>query len=326
MIEKLKEDLYSLSLPLPIPSLKSINVYVIKKERESLLIDTGMNTKESFGHLLEAFNSIGVEPNRLNIFITHFHIDHFGNVIRLIKWGKGVKIFIHEEDWKNICLLKKGLLKKEVFEFIRKSGFPYEDTSSLFPKYVEEAYEIERKDFIKFVRDKEILEFGDGDFLCLHTPGHTKGHMTLLQLSSGLFFSGDHILKEITPTIQARLRPENPLKDYLSSLKKINELSIECVLPAHGSPFKGVKERIEELLIHHERRSKEILSILEGEKSIYEIASLMKWDIGEGNFASLPFEQRLFATGETMAHLRYLEEKGLVKGRVVGVYKWKRVS
>ncbi|MDD1766288.1 MAG: hypothetical protein LUQ00_00005, partial [Candidatus Methanomethyliaceae archaeon] len=69
------------------------------------------------------------------------------------------------------------------------------------------------------------------------------------------------------------------------------------------------KERIRELKRHHEARLKEVLSILgKGRQNAFQVALQMTWDIGYKSWDSFPSAQKLFAFGEAMAHLKYLEE------------------
>ena len=63
---------------------------------------------------------------------------------------------------------------------------------------------------------------------------------------------------------------------------------------------------------HHHVRAEEILTILSaGPLSAFQVAAGMTWNI-EGSWEEFPMEQKWFATGETIAHLEYLEEKGRI--------------
>jgi hypothetical protein len=45
----------------------------------------------------------------------------------------------------------------------------------------------------------------------------------------------------------------------------------------------------------------------------YDIAAGMTWDIDCENWEQFPIAQKWFATGEAIAHLRYLESEGRIK-------------
>ena len=85
-------------------------------------------------------------------------------------------------------------------------------------------------------------------------------------------------------------------------------------MPGHRGTFTNCKERIQELKHHHQERLDEIISILgKGMKSAFQIASEMSWDIVYDSWDLFPVPQKWFAIGETIAHLKYLEGKGMIR-------------
>jgi glyoxylase-like metal-dependent hydrolase (beta-lactamase superfamily II) len=141
------------------------------------------------------------------------------------------------------------------------------------------------------------------------------GHICLYERTKKAFLSGDHILNPISPSVGLHAQSMgNPLSDYLSSLQAIRELDVEMVLPAHGDEFGGFRERIDELMEHHEERLQEICEILtrRGGQTAYETASGMKWNL-EGDFEDWPPFMRRLATTEALAHLELLVSRGAVQ-------------
>jgi hypothetical protein len=51
----------------------------------------------------------------------------------------------------------------------------------------------------------------------------------------------------------------------------------------------------------------------QGTQNACEIAALMEWDLSYKTWDEFPVQQKWFAIGEVIAHLRYLEQKSLVK-------------
>jgi glyoxylase-like metal-dependent hydrolase (beta-lactamase superfamily II) len=152
--------------------------------------------------------------------------------------------------------------------------------------------------------------------------------MCLYEPEKKIHIAGDHILQDITPNIQCWSDKENPLEKYLSSLDKVHKLDIGLVLPGHRRLFKEHRARIDELKRHHEKRAEEILDILKkGSGSAFEVASDMTWDIKFDSWDDFPVAQKWFATGETISHLRFLEEKQLVtkENNNSGIQKYRLV-
>ena len=106
----------------------------------------------------------------------------------------------------------------------RKYGFPKADfgrNTDIHPgrKYCQDK----RVDFT-YVNDGDVLHYGGYHLQMVETPGHTPGHMCLYDADKKILFCGDHILGTITPNICIELSTENPLNDYLESLKKVEQL------------------------------------------------------------------------------------------------------
>ncbi|MBT9133076.1 MAG: Hydroxyacylglutathione hydrolase GloC [Firmicutes bacterium] len=217
-------------------------------------------------------------------------------------------IFDHASSW-----------LEEQSHFARMHGFPESELQRILEghpglKYISRG----RLDF-HLVKEGGTISIGDYAFECIETPGHTMGHMCLYEADKKLFISGDHILGDITPNISAWSDEENRLNQYLISLDKVHHLDVELVLPGHRGYFKNFRERIQQLKSHHQARADEVLSILqEGNKNAFQVASEMSWDMTYKTWVLFPSMQKWFATGEAIAHLRYLEEKGKVRREVEG--------
>jgi glyoxylase-like metal-dependent hydrolase (beta-lactamase superfamily II) len=106
----------------------------------------------------------------------------------------------------------------------------------------------------------------------------------------------------------------NALGDYIKSLDMVYNLAVDLVLPGHRNFFKDLKGRIDELKEHHQLRAAEVMDVV-GSKvmNAYEIAAGMTWDIDCATWEEFPIAQKWFATGEAIAHLRYLESEGKIK-------------
>ena len=77
--------------------------------------------------------------------------------------------------------------------------------------------------------------------------------------------------------------------------------------------------RIAELHDHHRNRVEEVLAILQtGGSDAFRVASQMTWDIVCESWDQFPFGQKWFATGEAIAHLRYLEEQRKIHKEMQG--------
>lgn len=303
MYKEILPNLYLIEIPLPNNPLKSLNSYVIKGPERNLIIDTGMNRKECSEVMDLSLQELDVRLENTDFFITHMHSDHSGLVGAMATDTS--KVYCSRPD-------AGVILGKEPWDKIlagaRAHGFPEEELKTILEKHP--GYKYAPRGDIKFdiVQDGDEITAGDYRFVCVATPGHTRGHMCLYEPDKKVLVSGDHILADITPNISLFVpEEENPLEDYLANLDKVYQMDIELVLPGHRSLIYDVRKRIDELKRHHRERAEEILVILrKGSANAYQIASQMKWDIDCRTWEEFPTAQKWFATGEAIAHLRYL--------------------
>jgi glyoxylase-like metal-dependent hydrolase (beta-lactamase superfamily II) len=312
MIEEILMNLYKIEIPLPGNPLRAVNSYVIKGPDHNLIIDTGMNREECLKEMQAGLNSIGIDLRKTDFFITHMHTDHLGLISNLVTDGSTV--YFNQRDVDGIEFFDRR--RDDFMHFARMNGFPEDELQTILNNHPGHKYRSRGHLAFTFLREDNTISIGDYVFRCEETPGHTKGHMCLYEPNRKVFIAGDHILNKITPNIQLWSDEWNPLKEYLASLDKVYQLDVELVLPGHGPVFRNCKERTNELRYHHEERLGEVLSLLDKRGiTAYETASRMSWDIAAeyDSWDRFPALQKFFATGEAIAHLKYLEEKAIIR-------------
>jgi len=313
-MQEILPGLYRINVPLPGSPLKATNSYVVKGIRKSLVIDTGWNREDCRAALVSGLNECGVELKETDFFITHMHADHSGLVSILAH--EGARIYFGQAD-AEIIRSSTPEHWDRMIDFAHKCGFPGEELEKAVGAHPGRRYSPNVSLNFRVLRDGDTISAGNYLFECIETPGHTPGHICLYEPNKKIFICGDHILFDITPNITLSFEDRNPLKEYLMSLDKVYDLEAELVLPGHRSIFKGQKGRIRELKQHHQTRLKEVVSILgKGKQNAFQVASQMTWDIGYRSWDLFPPAQKLFAFGEALAHLKYLEEEGEVARRM----------
>ena len=305
MCEEILPNLFRIKIPLPESPLKYLNSYVVRNHQKNLIIDTGLNRKECLEAMQNGLQKLGVELWQSDIFITHLHADHFGLVSKLASDSSDILFSRPEKE-----LMESWEGFGAMMAYARKNGFPEDELKAALDKHPGAKYGSDWIPELKVLDDGDKISVGDYHFKCVATPGHTMGHICLYEATKKIFIAGDHILIDITPNIQCWSDLQNPLKHYLSSLDKIYKLEIDMVLPGHRRLIDDHRARISELKEHHQKRLYEVLEILNKHPMhAFQIASRMTWDINAETWDHFPVAQKWFATGEAIAHLRYLEEE-----------------
>jgi glyoxylase-like metal-dependent hydrolase (beta-lactamase superfamily II) len=309
MPEELFPGLFREKIPLPNNPLRAVNSYVVKGDGRFLVVDTALNCPECLAAMKAYLTGLGVDLDRTDFFITHYHVDHLGLVSELR--GKTSKVYLGRPDDER---LRNPDYWKELENAARCNGFPETLLPSVLGNHPARHYQT-RLDFqATHMREGDAVAIGEYSFRCVETPGHTPGHHCLYEPNKKILFAGDHILNGISPNISMWGRADDALRSYSGSLDKIYSYDISLVLPGHREPFADHARRINELKEHHEARNGEIISLVEkGRRSAYQAASLMTWGISCKRWEDFPLSQQWFACGEALAHLRYLEGKGRVK-------------
>jgi glyoxylase-like metal-dependent hydrolase (beta-lactamase superfamily II) len=102
----------------------------------------------------------------------------------------------------------------------------------------------------------------------------------------------------------------NPLQQYLNSLRTLRQMEIQLVLPGHEYPFSRYRERIDELIEHHQRKDREILAAFADKqaKTAYQISQIISWSPKNrlSKWTQLSGWDKRFAMLQTIAHLEEL--------------------
>jgi glyoxylase-like metal-dependent hydrolase (beta-lactamase superfamily II) len=316
-IKEIMPCIYQLAIPLPGSPLKATNSYVVTSSERNLIIDTGWNKDECKNAMMAGLKKLGVDLRNTDFFITHLHADHIGLLPHLT--SDTSTVYFNRLDAELMGVSSRW---EQFLTFARMNGFPEAELQPALNSHP--GYTLGLRDYqptFTFPGEGDVLSVGDYRFTCVATPGHTRGHMCLYEPHRKVLFAGDHILIDITPNITLWTNTLNPLRDYLASLDKVAAMDIELVLPGHRRIITDCTKRIEELHDHHQKRVQEVLAILEsGTRNAFRVASQMTWDIVCESWDQFPFGQKWFATGEAIAHLKYLEEQELIHREMQGQF------
>ncbi|MBU0994470.1 MAG: MBL fold metallo-hydrolase [Proteobacteria bacterium] len=305
--------IFRTTLPIPGRRPGPVNVYLFQGEI-NVLVDTG--AKHTVHLLKKAFRDLGFDIKTLNqIIATHGHLDHYGAARHLIRCTGGhATLAAHPEDVHAIRTGREvplGTYK----DYFSAMGVPVVLRFLMMPlmflgKFLADPCRVDL-----LLNDGDKIRLGNYDATVLSTPGHTRGSVCIYLETEKILLAGDHIIEHITPNAFVMLEKNRFLpqrlsqSEYYASLEKIEALSPELVLTAHGQPVTDIKKIISGYRESFEKRKEKLLGIINGDKkTVYRIARELFPELGGKRFSLDLF----LAISETYTHLQVLEREGKI--------------
>lgn len=296
-----------ITVPTPY-SVGPVNAYLIK-DHPCTLVDPGPETAAAKKALEDGLSAAGVAVGDIErVLITHGHSDHSG-LARWIAERAQAKVYVHKLEIRK--LTPEYLYYKERIPFFAEAGLPefelrdiIDDTDPVVKPVLPEA-------IIEAVEGGEELHFNGGSLQVLHLPGHTSGHICLYNPAGKELLAGDFMLKHITPNTVMEAghldfsKRTPALRQYLNSLKVIEEMDVKINMPGHGEAIENNSEMALKIQKHHGRRLEKIQTLLK-EKGLnaYQLMRLF--------YPKIRGFQIFLGISEIFAHLDYLLETGRI--------------
>lgn len=310
-ITSLEDGWLQVKVPLPF-SLKWVNCYLIPEEEGWTIVDPGLRTEEAIAFWVEVMSEIELEWSDIkSIVLTHHHPDHYG----LAGWFQqrtGAPVYLSQVAQASALRL-----------WGEGETFSEELTGAFLRHGMDQELTVDMKEHMQGFRDKvspqpetmnilqldDVFRMGGLEWELIGGEGHAPGHISFYNPSSGKLLCGDQVLPDISPNIGWMPGGDpDPLGSFLSSLREMLPLEVNRAYPGHRNPFSEYKQRIEELLDHHERRLLKMLELFgEEERSAFEVCELLF-----GTRLRSNAHQLRFALAETIAHIIQLEKRGFL--------------
>ena len=315
-ITEVAPGVFRTQLPANITGLGHVNMYVMEDERGVAVVDPGLPTKESWNAVLERLGQLGVPVSRVHsVIVTHSHPDHYGGAERL-RAESGADIITHRLFRTFFDPTEPPEVDAEDLAMMMRSPFdstPWGGPGMDMPWQRKVKMRVARR-FPKLMRvprpsvrlnETDRMSFARREWMAVHTPGHTHDHLCLFDPETGTLLSGDHVLPNITPHISGLTGHGDPLTLFFDSLDKVGRFAhdISIALPAHGTPFTNVGERVTNIKDHHAGR---LQKLRDTSASLGRPATVMEFS----THLFSPRAQGSMADSEAFAHLEHLRLLG----------------
>ncbi|HEY6395120.1 MAG TPA: MBL fold metallo-hydrolase, partial [Candidatus Binataceae bacterium] len=132
---------------------------------------------------------------------------------------------------------------------------------------------------IKALKHGDVVGTEGATLHAIHTPGHAPDHICYYLEEEKALFTGDVVLGAGTTVI-----PDDTgdLAEYMDSLRRLLELDLETIYPAHGPVIRNPREKIYDYIAHRELRERQVLDALaEGPLEVMSIVKKIYFDVPE---------------------------------------------
>ncbi len=196
-----------------------VNCYLIEREYDCVLIDTGMSKNAK--NVIQTIKTHCPDKPLKAILITHAHLDHIRGLETLGQLY-GPEVISHKDESAYIMKTEK---------MPTRDGFFAKMTTSFSSAFSGSGYTIDQ-----IVTNGEVVY----DLKVLHLPGHTPGTIAFEDTRTRALFCGDIINtnkqgdKILPPNKGYALDYDQALK---SSIQMFKLSRPNAILPGHGTPI-----------------------------------------------------------------------------------------
>lgn len=319
------EGVYWLRMPLPFV-LNHINLWVLEDGPGRVLVDTGIaspEVREVWQHVLA-----GLEPDKpvTKLIVTHLHPDHIG----LAGWlcdSLNVPLLMTREEYLAARMLAADHPPppEVALDFYAQAGLTPDQLAMYgkrFGRYGNLLSDLPESYYR--IKDGDRLTINGRRWEVVVGRGHSPEHACLFCPDLNVLIAGDQALPTISPNVSVwPTEPAaDPLEEWLASCAELPGRVPEdtLVLPSHGRPFHGLRRRLTTITQEHEAGLQKVIALCKEPQRVVDVfPALFRGRITDTNL--------IMATGESMAHLNYLERRGALQvTRDASGVRWYRAS
>jgi glyoxylase-like metal-dependent hydrolase (beta-lactamase superfamily II) len=213
-----------------------LSQWLVVGDDATLLFDTGIagTVRE---HVEPALAELGIAPARLaEVVISHADVDHYGGNAEIRALASGARLRAHRldrpliESWALIAAERYGWYRRHQLDY-PPEAWEWLEAAAGVPVELDEALE-----------PGESIDLGGIALEVLHLPGHSRGHLGLVDRAGATAIIADAVMGfgfETLEGCRAGPPPYLDLETYRETIEVVRELGVERLGTAHFPLFEG---------------------------------------------------------------------------------------
>ena len=210
------------------------SLYLFVGRERSVLFDSGIDGTIPT-YLIPFARELGLPLSHIElVVISHCDVDHFGGIGDVHDYLPAARVVAHELD-------ADAMENFDAFERDRGRSFRlaygYDEGPDEWSRSVVREGWVDRR-----LTGDEQIDLGDRVVEIIHLPGHSRGHLAVLDPEHGTLAIGDAILGDAVPLASGA--PAFPPtyrfeRSYLQSIERVRDLDVASIVTAHYGSFTG---------------------------------------------------------------------------------------
>ncbi len=291
-------------------ALDHVNAFLLRDGDGFLAVDAGIDDARTRADWQALLQRIGGRSRLKRLLVTHHHVDHSGAAGWLAR-ETGCEVLMSPPE---LAALRRSMAEdatdrtERMRSHYRWLGCPPEEAARLGrSRWRASEYVGPIPDSPATIDAGGELTIGGRRWRVSTGAGHSPALVLLHCEAEGILIAGDQILSRISPFVGtwADQLQTRPLSDYLASLDALDRTLPDptLVLPGHGLPFRGARQRIAELKAHHAARCALIVESCNGREATVRVLVDRLFNRNLDGVMTM-------ALAETLAHVHVLLDEG----------------
>lgn len=209
-------DVYCVRVPFVNLGSGESNCYIVRDGGDCLVVDPGAANEVGMRRVRNALFELGVALGECKVFLTHTHFDH-AEAARVL-FPEGTCVYVSEVGFEERRPIRAEAARELFVRRMLKMGATLADAEDYSRNDYEPTFLPAGAFDYRFVREGDEVHVGRFVFDVVEVPGHTLDLVCLVGRDGAPSFTGDEVIFDTTPSVDAPFDGEDALALYMEGL------------------------------------------------------------------------------------------------------------